>query len=255
MRGKIINSLLAAMGANTIKANITSGLAAAANPTRASVRSNILYPPQFTVVTATGAGTYTTPTVNGELPISLTVRLVGAGGGGAGGGTGGGNGGSGGNTTFGTLTGNGGAGGTNNPSDGVFPAAGTASGGDINLTGQDGGSVNNTPGANSITGPAGGQSYFMGAGVLNFHTATNAAAANAAKANTGSGGSAGMTAGVVPFANGGAAGGYCKDTITPVAASYNYSVGAKGTGGSAGSGGSLGGNGADGIIIIEARWQ
>lgn len=240
------------MGANTLKANVGSTPAVPSNTARASARSNILYPPQITVVTATGAGTYTTPTVNGELPLWLRIRMVGAGGGGGAGGTGGTNGGLGGATTFSTFTANGGAGGVNTPTDYVFPAGGTASGGALNMTGQDGGGGTQF---NQFFGPQGGNSFFFGAGQFDIHINTNAAAANPAKANTGSGGGAGMVAAAVPPGNGGAAGAYLESTISSPAASYAYSVGAKGAGGTAGTNGSAGGNGADGIIIIEAYWQ
>jgi hypothetical protein len=254
--GSVLNSMLAVMPANTFKANITGGQAAPTDVTRAALRFSIFYPAQVTVITATGAGTYTTPTVNGELPLYIRVRMVGAGGGAGGNGTGGGNGTAGGNTTFnaGAFTANGGANGVNNPTDGAFPAGGTASGGSINLTGQDGGSALNGAAASSF-GPEGGASFFAGAGQLLIHSSTAADAANAAKANTGSGGGCGGTSAAVVQANAGAAGGYCEGIITSPAASYSYSNGAKGTGGSAGTSGSAGGNGGDGIIIIEAYWQ
>jgi hypothetical protein len=252
--GSVLNRMLAATSANTMKANITGGSAAPTDATRASSRSNILYAPQITVITASGAGTYTTPTVNGELPIYLRIRMAGAGGGAGGSGTGGTNGNAGGNTTFGgVFTANGGNPGVNSPTDGVFPTGGAASGGSINQSGQDGGSFFNT--GSSFFAAPGGNSFFSGAGQFMIHTNTNAAAANSAKANTGSGGAAGGTSAVVVYASGGASGAYCEGIITSPVSSYSYTNGAKGTGGNAGTSGTAGGNGADGIIIIEAYWQ
>lgn len=254
--GSIVNSMLALMPANTFKANITGVSAPPTDVTRALLRASILYPAQVQVITATGAGTYTTPTVNGELPLYLIVRMVGGGGGAGGNGTGGGNASAGAASTFnaGAFSAGGGGGGTNNPGDGVPTAGGTSSGGYLNHTGQDGGSAL-TGTVSSAFGPPGGQSFFAGAGQLLLHTVTNAVAANAAKANTGSGGAAGGTSATVLQAQGGAAGGYLEGLITAPASSYSYVVGAKGTGGTAGTSGSAGGNGADGMIVVEAYWQ
>lgn len=210
--------------------------------------------PNIQVFTTAGSATYTTPTCNSNLPIDIHVMMVGAGGGAGGSGTTGGAGTAGTASTFGTslFTANGGANGINAPATGTFPAGGTATGCQINVQGQNGsaqssgtGGVRAFPGANSFYGGAGAGSE-----------STTAVTGDAAKANTGSGGAAGTVSSSVAGASSGAAGGYCEGWITSsIAASYPYTVGAKGTGGSAGTSGSVGGAGGDGRITVEARFQ
>jgi hypothetical protein len=211
--------------------------------------------PNIQTFTTAGSATYTTPTCNGNLPIVIHEIMVGAGGGAGGTGTGGGNGAAGTASSFGTslFTANGGAQGVNNPSVGVFPAGGTATGCQISVQGQNGSAGLPGTGGASV-GLSGGTTPYGGAGQMAFNAAV--VAGDAAKANTGSGGGSGTVASGVPSASAGAAGGYCEGWITSsIAASYPYTVGAKGTGGAAGTSGSAGGNGADGRITVEARFQ
>lgn len=256
LAASVINSMLAAMPANTFKGNITGVSAAPTDIPRASLRASIFYPSQTTIISSTATTTYTTPTVNGELPLYLRVRMVGGGGGAGGSGTGGSNGTAGGNTTFGSFTANGGANGVNNPGDGVFTVGGGASGGYLNMTGQDGGGAIGGVTASSF-GPPGGASFFSGAGSLLVHDSTIAGGGNAAKVNSGSGGGCGGTGSSVTQANAGAAGGYLEGLLSssPLSTSFSCQIGAKGTGGSAGTSGGAGQNGGDGLIIVEAYWQ
>jgi len=100
-----------------------------------------------------------------------------------------------------------------------------------------------------MVGGKGGNSPFGGGGVGG---PGNAAAPNAAIANTGSGGGGGGGPGA--FANsvvgvGGGSGGYIEAVITSPAGTYSYAVGTAGT---AGANGYAGSAGAAGVIIIEA---
>ncbi len=211
--------------------------------------------PNIQAFTTAGANTYTTPTCNGNLPTSIHVMMVGPGGGAGGTGTGGGAGGAGTPaTTFGTslFTANGGANGVNNPTVGIFPAGGTATGCQITVQGQNGGFDGNTGGQ---LGVAGGASFYGGAGQTGY-VGTVAFTGDSAKTNSGSGGAVGGMSAAVISASSGAAGGYCEGWITSsIAASYSVTVGTKGAGGTAGTSGSAGGAGADGRITVEARFQ
>lgn len=200
--------------------------------------------PTVTVLTTGTGATYTTP----ANVLWIRVRMVGGGGGSAGTGTAfnGGNGVAGGNTTFSTLTANGGAGGK---SDGTYAAGGTASGGDTNLTGGGGGGRNTI----SAPGAAGGVSFFGGNGAQGE---PNGGAAQAAAANSGSGGGGAGSNGAAGVGGGsGAAGGYCEKTISPVSATYTYTVGAAGTAGTVGTSGSAGAAGGAGLIIVEEYYR
>lgn len=196
--------------------------------------------PTRTVLTS-GSGVYTPP----SGCTRLYVRLIGAGGGGAGANANGtpGNNGLGGNpTTFGSLMASGGAGGKNSSGPSFGGAGGTASGGDLNFAGSDGG-----PGCNTVltsNGGDGGGSVFGGRGVggLSGNSGASGSAPGAGGGGGGSSGGAGNSGG------GGGAGAYCEAVIAPVAASYSYAVGA---GGPAGSGNQSGGAGYAGIILID----
>lgn len=205
---------------------------------------------QITVYTS-GSGTYTTPVG----AIELIVEMVGGGAGGQGS-TAGGTGTSptaGGNTTFGSLAANGG--GVASPCY-ASGAPGTASGGDINISGNPGiqaaqnngsGTIGQNPGGN------GGSSYFGGAGLGGQIGLVAGGNANANSGSGGGGGSANNTASYVAGA-GGASGGYCKKSIASPTSSYSYAVGAAGNGGTTGAGAN-GGNGSAGQIIVRARFQ
>jgi hypothetical protein len=189
--------------------------------------------PHTMQVFTTGSGTYTSP----ANVKAIIVEGVGGGGGGAGSGTGSPGGGTaGGNTTFDTLTAVGG-------SAGSARTGGTASNGDVNLTGGVGGSGGGNP--NTPSGPGGGT--FMGPGAPIPAVSGNAGLT--AAANSGGGGSGGSTA-TGANGNGGGGGGYFRKMITPANATYTYAVGAGGAGGAAGTSGTAGGAGGSGIIIV-----
>jgi hypothetical protein len=193
-------------------------------------------PPMPTVrVLTTGSGTYTTP-ANVQY---IDVEMVGGGAGGYSSTTGG----SGGNTTFGaSLTANGGSGVT----------GGTATGGDINIAGEDGGPpAMGYPGATVCSGGLGGGSaFFGGRGASAFGTA-----GSNAKPNSGGGGGGGGSQASVSAVNGGGAGGSLRKLIAAPLATYAYAVGAGGAGGTTGANIFPGGNGAAGIIIVREYYN
>lgn len=209
--------------------------------------------PNVQVLTTGSGATYTTPTCNGVLPLSLEVWAIGGGGGGGGGASDGTTGTAGTATTFSTLTANGGAAGAKG---GSSPGAGgTATGGDVNMTGNRGASgTSSISGSSNAPGGIGGSSVLGGAGTGAYTAGTGVNAV----VNSGSGGGGGgMGSGATDLSgNGGAAGGYVKKLVTaPISATYTYTVGAAGGGGNAGTGGSGGGNGGTGIISVMATWH
>lgn len=206
------------------------------------------------ITTMTGSsGTYTTPLA----ALSIYVECVGAGAGGQGNSTNGGVGTaatSGSATTFGSLTANGGSRG-NASTNWNSGAGGTATGGDINITGGAGGPgfQNSAANAGQSPGGMGGASYFGGAGAGGN---IGAGAGGTAGANTGSGGGGAGVSNTNSYVTGagGGAGGYCAKLITPTTAQqFSYTVGTHGNGGTGGT--ANGGDGADGLIIVRARFQ
>lgn len=194
--------------------------------------------PTVQVFTSGTSQTYTTP---GGC-VGIQVELVGPGGGGGGSGTTPGNGSNGSTATvFSTVTGNVGVGGSG--SGAGNGTGGTASSGDVNLTGADGGA--GSASTSAVNGGNGGSSYFGGGAPT---VGAGGTAGKDAKANTGSGGG-GATANSGQ-GTGGGAGGYARKFIASPAATYTYTVGAGGAGGTAGTGGQAGGAGAAGIIIV-----
>lgn len=197
-----------------------------------------------------GSGTYTTP----ANVVWIEVRMCGGGGGGGGAGaTTAPNGGNGGNTTFGTslLVANGGTGGTGNTSGTAAVAGspgGTASLGSgplgLAVAGQGGGGGVSIGGSGGFGGTGGAS--MMGAGAIG---GVNGSTAGSGDLCGGGGGSGSSSRGA---AGGGAGGNVWAYILTP-SASYNFAVGATGTGGvGTGTGAATGGTGGAGIIdVIE----
>lgn len=199
--------------------------------------------PQITVFTS-GSGTYTVPA--GALYLDVEVQA--SGGSGAGAGVGAGNGSNGNNSTFGTslLTANAGTAGST--SSASIVSGGTATGGDINVSGGNGGGAD---GVATMKGAAGGGSFFGGGGA-----GGSCGGPGAGGSAYGPGGGGGGSFGGVNAGGGGSGGGYCRKKITTLLASYAYSVGAApAASGSAGTGGGAGGGANSGIIIITAYFQ
>ena len=203
------------------------------------------------------AQTYTTPT--SPAPLYIKIKMVGGGGGGGGGGaTNPADGTDGAASTFGAsltagaglkglLTGgnkNGGAGGTNTISVGnaIINAAG----------GSGGGELTNAAGGGGI----GGASALAGAGGSGGGATVTGSVGQNAGTNSGSGGGGAGGSNTYGSGSGGGAGGYLEVTITSsIAATYTYTVGAKGTGGTGGTGGAAGGDGGAGCIVVEEYYQ
>lgn len=197
-------------------------------------------PKQPTIqVFTSGSGTYTTP----AGATRIEVEIVGAGAGGAGSGSAPGAAGDGGSSTFSTIT----AGGGTKASTATGGAAGTASGGDINLPGQAGFTA--STGTANQPGGSGGATKFGGGGFGgNFSSATAGAAP---AANTGAGGGGAGNGSVASPGGGGGSGAWSFKVIASPAATYSYAVGAAGAAGTAGGTGDNGAAGAAGIIIVR----
>lgn len=194
-------------------------------------------PPVRSVFT-TGSGTYTTP----AGAKYLDVAAVGGGGGGAGGGTSPGAATGGGTSSFGSSLVS--ATGGSNAVTQTGGASGTASGGDVNISGTAGATVTSVvPPAGTNVGGAGGDSSFFCGGSF---------AGNSSPANSGGGGSGGSASATFLPGAGGGGGGSSQLLIVNPATSYSYAVGAGGSGGTAGTSGFAGNNGGSGIVIVTA---
>jgi hypothetical protein len=228
------------MAISTINSNGLTSPLTTALPVASGGTGLTTVPHTITVYTS-GSGTYTTPT-NCK---AILIELIGAGGGG--GGTqsnynvGGATGTAGGNTTFGSLTGGGGPGGTVSA---VPPAGGTASGGDVNITGGIG--SNSVMQSSGAVGNYGGVGFF-GGGV---GPGGDGQPAPSPAANSGSGGASTGTSGSATPGGGGSSGGYVRKLINSPAATYSYAVGAGGAAGTPGAGYNTSSAGAAGIIIV-----
>ncbi len=219
----------------------------AANPTFA-----VLTPPTVQRVTATGAGTYTTPT----SPVPLWIRVQMVGGGGGGGPTGP----SSGAATDGTSTTFVSGGNTNTAGPGIKGIGSTGGGGAGGAATLTWGTLVNSAGGGGGQGSAnlvnsqggnGGSSFFGGAGNGSQIDVAGVAAA----ANTGSGGGAGGGAATIQGGGGGGSGAYLEFIVANPTTSYTYVNGTKGNGGTLGTGGRAGGNGADGVIVVTEYYQ
>ena len=206
--------------------------------------------PQVTVYTS-GSGTYTVP--SGAKYI--TVEMIGGGGGGGGGGTPGtgGNGSQGGTTTFGSSSCTGGVGSATGTTGGSATLGSGFVG--IAMTGNLGAGFTAWGAVAPVSiygaGGTGGAGHWGGCGTGNANAAGSSAVANSG-AGGGGGGTNNTSAVLIYGGAGSGAGGYIKATVTSLASSYSYSVGAGGTGGTAGTYGYAGGNGGSGIIIVTA---
>lgn len=252
----ITNAILAQMSANGLKGNNTNGASNVLDLTPGQVGS-ILCTPVRTVLLSGTAATYTTPTCNGVTATWLEVDVQGGGGGGGGSGTG--------NTSpnfptagnassFGALS----AGGATTSASIVAPGGGGACSGSLGTQQNFPGSPGNAPAidgaANSSSSGAGGSSFYGGAGGSNF-TGNAGVAAPANSGGGGSGGAGSATGSVLPAAGGGAGCHIRTVIVSPVAATYTYTVGASVSGGTASTSGFAGGGGAAGLIDILAHWQ
>jgi len=193
----------------------------------------------------TGSGTYNRP----ANCLYIIVKMVGGGGGGGGSGTSGaGTGGTGGTTSFSTFSATGGVGGTGaNLTSNAGGAGGSASGGNINLSGQPGGSSFSEVLSTVYGGVGGNSAWYCGGATNNLVTGAGGAAVN----NTGGGGGGAAMSSGNAAASGGGGGGSLEGIIYSPAATYSYAVGAAGSAGSAGVGGSAGGVGGAGLIIVD----
>lgn len=244
--------------AGTFLAGPTSG--SAATPTFRALQGPTIQ--SFT----SGSGTYTTP----AGVLYLIVEIVGGGGGGGCSGTTSGTAATNGaDSTFSVHSGaailtaakgllgargaEGGAGGSATVAAGAtkIVAVGGAAGGTAN-TGQ--GAVSSaTP---YVPGSYGGSSYFGGAGRCGGSSGTGAG--GDAAANTGSGGGGGYLSAAVNSVVSGAGGGsgaYIRALVTTPSASYDYVVGAGGSGQLSGSNGSAGGAGGSGYLVVTEFYQ
>lgn len=231
--------------------------------TGANSNASNQYSPTVQKFTATGSGTYNTP--SGVQYIK--VRMAGGGGGGAGSGNAG-TAGSGNVATassassFGTslLTANAGAPGVNNSTANTTGGTVTINSPAISLVslqgGSGGGQQGQVGGVNAgFAGGIGGSNSFGGQGVGGSAASGSQNSGQAAIANTGGGGGGGASssnAGATIYGgNGGAAGGYIEALILNPSSSYSYTVGTGGSGGTAGTNGVTGGAGGSGVIIVE----
>lgn len=136
-----------------------------------------------------------------------------------------------------TITCNGGG----TASTGIAPLGGTATGGDLNITGGDG-----NPGPNNASTSAGngGASVYGGGGKGASASGGNTTGSNGNAPGSGGGGST-----VGGARAGGAAGGSSEKIIQNPGISYSYTVGAGGTGVT------NAGNGANGIVSVEEHFN
>ena len=213
--------------------------------------------PIVSVVTATGAGTYTTPVNSiGALPLYLRVGMCGPGGGGGSTNNSGSNG-----SAATTFAANGGTNwsagnGSGGPAGGVTGAGGapgansTGSIGTVirNFAGQRGGPpiANASAAVSGFGGQGGNTPVFGGGGVSQSN-----AAGLAAIPNTGGGG-AGGAATNGNGGGGGGSGGLLEFLVPTPAATQSFFIGSGGAGGTLGN---VGGAGSDGRIEITAYWQ
>lgn len=212
--------------------------------------------------TAANNGTYTTPTVGGQLPLYLEITVVGGGAGGDGGGTAtpathstGGTA-SCWNTTGAACTtpvyqaGGGGAGSWTVGSGGTGGAIAGSATCAVPLVGQAGG-AGITSTTSTTQGGFGGSSFLGGGG----SSSQNNTAGQTAAVNTGSGGQGGGTPASGFSGPGGGAGATCVAYIATPASTYTYAVGQGGANGLAGTSGSIGGSGSTGKIIVKAYFN
>lgn len=242
------------VSAKSIAGNNTGTTANAINLTPGQV-GGILCTPIRTVLTSGTAATFTTPSCNSVSATWLEVEVQGGGAGGTGSGTAV-NGGAPGNaSSFGALTASGGGSGSS-----VSGGAGGACSGSLGTQQNFPGSAGTSSAALSGTPFAagnGGVSYYGGYGAGSPGN-VGAAAGGTAPANSGGGGGGGgitTTASVFPGGGGGAGCHINTVIVSPVAATFTYTVGAVAAGGVAGTSGNAGGGGADGRIAILAHWQ
>lgn len=214
-----------------------------------------LYSNPVITIKSSGSGTHT---LQSNVKW-VRLRLIGGGGGGGGSGTTNGTAGTAGGDTLwkvaggaAFLTAGGGSAGARGSTApgaaGGTPTTGAGATIIISMNGNDGdGGISESINTVSIAGGGGGAGPWGGAGIPAINTGGNSVA------NSGAGGPGGGMSGVVNgiTGGGGGAGAYIEAIITSPSASYDYAVGAAGTGQAAGTSGAAGGNGGSGVIIIE----
>lgn len=185
-------------------------------------------------LTSGTAATYTTP-AGCRLII---VREIGGGGGGGAVATNPGT--AGGTTIFNSINANGGSPGAQ--ANGAGGAGGTGGTGSANLR------LNGAPGEHGSGSGVGGRGASGWEGAGGGLPGSGVAAGSAAQANSGAGGGGGANAAASNGAGGGA-GEYVEIVIANPAATYLYTIGAKGNGGAAGT--QAGGDGGTGLIVVD----
>jgi hypothetical protein len=253
----VTNAILAQMTSAGLKGNVLSNTTANVQDLTPGQVGSILCTPVRTLLLTGTSQTFTPSTCNSVNPTWLEVDLQGGGAGGSGSGTAataptasiGGS-----ASVFGALTANGGglagSGGTS-----TAAVGGTCSGSlgtQQNYPGSDADGYTSIQASNQPGGP-GANSFYGGAGASTFN-----ASGNSAKTNSGSGGGGGggNTTATVVNGGGGAAGCHIRTVIiSPLAATYTYSVAGTAAGGNAGTSGFPGGNGGAGLLDIIQHWQ
>ena len=196
------------------------------------------------VFTASGPGTYSTP----SGVTKILVEIVGGGGGGTGGGSTcyftACNGGTGGATIFGTVASSGGVGGFS-----IVPGfGGTGGTGAANFSAD--GNVGGYAVPSTQYAGIGAASYFGGSGLGGI-----VASLSGTNGTSGGGGGGGAETGTNEAGPGGGSGQYRRFVIVNPASSYSYTVGAGGAAGAAGTSGNAGGAGGNGVIIVTEYYN
>lgn len=244
-------------GNNTTLAASTAFVTTAVATLSGSLVNQSTTGPTTQVFAVAGTATYTTPAGVKWIRVSF----VGAGGGGgAVGSTTASNGSDGGATIFNSISAAGGGGGksvTSGSAASAGGAGGSSAGSGSRFSGTDG-SYSLIVASGAPTGiNSGGDSAFYGGGAPTY-TSTGGGGSSSglgAKTNTGGGGAGGWNS-ALGIASGGGGGESVEIIINSPSATYNYTVGAKGSKATGtGSGTADGGDGAVGYVIVEEHYN